>query len=471
MRHYSYSSSEYSRSGGYSDSDEDYSSVSEDEEYVTLKPRAPDAITDASSLSPSNSVSQSGYRAVPLQPTKTNKAIASIFAWSDKGNWESLLPGECSIVVSPGLIEAFAMGSEPDENSDSTSSRPLISLELTPLVPIRRGTAIDISIRSPPTERSKITSSNNIMFRSINPDECDALYGLINQSRINNPTYIALQNARGPFNGQASTFEPAPKSGGGLFGWPRRRKSYRASSSPRSLAEGSESSVGTMSSAFSALKRFGTSSRMFNISRSTIESRTGREGSIYSGSGDSGNDPSPNSGIGRIAAAVKGADGIGLSNAKVRLYARESASKWRDMGAARMTIMPAPPKNPSRPSTGVSGRSDGSSPQGENADNASGTSPPGSGSASPRGAISTEKRIVIRGKTRGETLLDVCLGENAFERIARTGIAVSIREENEDASIAKKGGVATGSGKIFMIQMKSEAEAAYTFGLVGKLRY
>ncbi|KAJ5693583.1 hypothetical protein N7455_003510 [Penicillium solitum] len=471
VRHYSYSSSEYSRSGGYSDSDEDYSSVSEDEEYVTLKPRAPDAITDASSLSPSNSVSQSGYRAVPLQPTKTNKAIASIFAWSDKGNWESLLPGECSIVVSPGLIEAFAMGSEPDENSDSTSSRPLISLELTPLVPIRRGTAIDISIRSPPTERSKITSSNNIMFRSINPDECDALYGLINQSRINNPTYIALQNARGPFNGQASTFEPAPKSGGGLFGWPRRRKSYRASSSPRSLAEGSESSVGTMSSAFSALKRFGTSSRMFNISRSTIESRTGREGSIYSGSGDSGNDPSPNSGIGRIAAAVKGADGIGLSNAKVRLYARESASKWRDMGAARMTIMPAPPKNPSRPSTGVSGRSDGSSPQGENADNASGTSPPGSGSASPRGAISTEKRIVIRGKTRGETLLDVCLGENAFERIARTGIAVSIREENEDASIAKKGGVATGSGKIFMIQMKSEAEAAYTFGLVGKLRY
>ncbi|KAJ5158092.1 uncharacterized protein N7500_007743 [Penicillium coprophilum] len=444
VRHYSYSSSDYSRSGGYSDSEDDYSSVSEDEDYITPRPRAPaaDAITDASSLSPSNSVSQSGYRAVPLQPTKSNKVIASVFAWSDKGNWEPLLPDECSIVISPGLIEAFVVGSEPDPNSDSQSPRPLISLELTPLVPIRRGTAIDISIRSPPTERSKITSSNNIMFRSGNPDDCDALYGLINQSRINNPTYIALQNARGPFDGHVSTFEPAPKSGGGLFGWPRRRKSYRASSSPRSLAEGSESSVGTMSSAFSALKRFGNGSKMFNISRSTIESRSGREGSIYSGSGDSGNNPSPNSGMGRIAAAVKGADGIGLSNAKIRLYARESASKWRDMGAARMTIMPAPPKNPSRP-----------------------------GPASPRGSLSVEKRIIIRGKTRGETLLDVCLGENAFERIARTGIAVSIREENEDASIAQKGGVATGSGKIFMIQMKSEAEAAYTFGLVGKLRY
>ncbi|KAJ5458629.1 hypothetical protein N7475_010017 [Penicillium sp. IBT 31633x] len=435
VRHYSYSSSEYSRSADLTDSEDDYSSVSEDEEEYTPKPKATDVITDASSLSPSNSVSQSGYRAVPLQPTKTSKVIASVFAWSNKGNWETLLPDECSIIVSPGLIEAFAMGSEPDPNSECNSTRPLISLELTPLVPIRRGTAIDISIRSPPTERSKITSSNNIMFRSRNPDECDALYGLINQSRINNPTYIALQNARGPYNDHVPpTFEPAPKSGGGLFGWPRRRKSYRASSSPRSLAEGSESSVGTMSSAFSALKRFGASSKMFNISRSTIESRTGREGSIYSGSGDSGNDPSPDSGIGRIAAAIKGADGIGLSNAKIRLYARESASKWNDMGAARMTIMPAPSKNPSRPSTGVSGRSDGPA-QGDN----DGTSPPASGAASPRGALSAEKRIIIRGKTRGETLLDVCLGENAFERIARTGIAVSIREENEDASVAQKG--------------------------------
>ncbi|KAJ5312036.1 hypothetical protein N7508_002866 [Penicillium antarcticum] len=468
VRHYSYSSSEYSRSAGSSDSEDEYSSVSdEDEDYEdTPKARMAESTLEGSSLSPSNSASQGGYRAVPLQPTKTSKTVAGVFAWSEKGSWETLLPDDCDIIVSPGLIEAFKMGSDPN-----SSSRPLISLELTPLVPIRRGTAIDISIRSPPTERSKITSSNNIMFRSHSPDDCDTLYGLINQARINNPTYIALQNARGPFNGHpVASFEPATKTGGGLFGWPRRRKSYRASSSPRSLAEGSESSVGTMSSAFSALKRFGAGSKMFNISRSTIESRTGREDSIHSGSGDSGTNPSPNSGIGRIAAAIKGADGIGLSNAKIRLYARESASKWRDMGAARMTIMPAPPKNPSRPGTAVSGRSDSSLQRGDT-DGASGSSPPASGAASPRRGMETERRIVIRGKTRGETLLDVCLGESAFERIARTGIAVSIREENEDGSVAKKGGVATGSGKIFMIQMKSEAEAAYTFGLVGKLRY
>jgi hypothetical protein len=397
---------------------------------------------------------------VPLQPTKSTKAVASIFAWSDKGSWDSLVPDECTIIVSPGLIEAFKMGSELN-----SSSRPLVSMELTPLVPIRRGTAIDISIRSPPTDRSKITSSNNIMFRSRSPDECDALYSLINQARINNPTYIALQNARGPvYDNHMPTFEqPADKSGNSWFGFPRRRKSYRASDSPRSLAEGSESSVGTMSSAFSALKRFGGGSKMFNISRSTVTSRSGHEGSMYSGSGGS-SDPSPSSGIGRIAAAIKGADGIGLSNAKIRLYLRESASKWRDMGAARLTIMPAPPKNPpSRPGTAVSARSEGSR------DDSS--SPPSSGAATPRRDVEPEKRIIIRGKTRGEVLLDVCLPESSFERVARTGIAVSVHEENEGGAIAKQGGVGTSTQRIYMIQLKSEAEAAYTFGLVGKLRY
>lgn len=469
VRHYGYSSSEYSRS----DSEDSYSSASEDEESELSelpKPRHLDSATsDTSSLSPSNSASQSGYRAVPVQPAKSSKAVASIFAWSDKGNWESLLPDECSISVSPGLIEAFKM---TDANADSPdraskSPKPIISMELTPLVPIRRGTAIDISIRSPPTERSAITSSNNIMFRSRNPDECDGLYGLINQARINNPTYIALQNARGPFNEPMPSFEQPAKSNGNWFGFPRRRKSYRASGSPRSLAEGSESSVGTMSSAFSALKRFGAGSKMFNIARSTVTSRNGREESMYSESVESGSQPFQSSGIGRIAAAIKGADGIGLSNAKIRLYLRESASKWRDMGAARFTIMPAPPKNPSRPSTAVSGRSEGSASHGGDGP----SSPTSSSAATPRRDTEPQKRIIIRGKTRGEVLLDVCLPESSFERVARTGIAVSVYEENEGGAVSKQGGVTGTSQRIYMVQMKSEAEATYTFGLVGKLRY
>ncbi|KAJ5901570.1 hypothetical protein N7495_002098 [Penicillium taxi] len=462
VRHYTYSSSEYSRSEF--DSDESYSSASDDDLDLP-KPRPfAAASSDASSLSPSNSASQGGYRTVPLQPTKSSTAIASLFAWSDKGTWDSLLPDECSISISPGLIEAFQLNADSNKASPR-SSRPLISMELTPLVPIRRGTAIDISIRSPPTSRSTIMTNNNIMFRSRNPDECDTLYSLINQARINNPTYIALQNARGSFKEtQLPAFEPATKSGGSWFGFPRRRKSYRASSSPRSLADGSESSVGSVSTAFSALKRFGGASKMFNISRSTVTSRAGRAESIYSGEDDASHPPSPPTRIGGIA-DIKGADGIGLSNSKIRIYLRESASKWRDMGAARLTIMPAPSsQTSSRPGTAVSGRSS-SSGHGD----LSGTSPPSSGAATP----GSEKRIIIRGKTRGEVLLDACLPESRFERVARTGIAVSVHEENnEGGSPAKKeGGVTTSCQRIYMIQMKSEVEAAYTFGLVGKQRY
>ncbi|KAL2824119.1 hypothetical protein BDW59DRAFT_147862 [Aspergillus cavernicola] len=426
-----------------------------------------DILTATSTLSLSNSTNQAGYRSVPSQPSKSSSAMATVFAWSDKGAWENILPDECKIIISPGLVEAYDMRDDPLAGGDdvpSKNARPMIALELTPLVPLRRGTAIDISIRSPPTLRSKIHWSNNIMFRSRNLDECEALYGLINQARISNPTYIALQNARGPMDDLPAPLERSTKSSG-VFGWPRRRKSYRASSSPRSLADNSESSVGTMSSAFSALKRFGGGSKMFSISRSSVSSRNRKDaegGSIYSSSAASG--AGSNGGISRIAAAIKGVDGIGLSNAKIRLYTRETQSKWRDMGAARLTIMPAPSPSlspePRRPDTATEGSDD--------------TSPPSSGATSPQRAIEpvNRKRIIIRGKTRGEVLLDVCLDETSFERVARTGIAISVREENEEGpAVPNKGGVMTGSSTVYMIQMKGEAEAAYTFGLVGKLKY
>ncbi|KAI9730197.1 MAG: hypothetical protein M1834_005961 [Cirrosporium novae-zelandiae] len=402
-----------------------------------------------STLAPSNSASQAPYQTVPSQPSKAQKAIGSIFSWSDKGIWESLHPDECSIVISPGLIEAFeltANHSRPHTSSgESVSSsdngeKPLVALELTPLVPLRRGTALDISIRSPPTPRSKIKTSSNIMFRSRNPEECETLYAMINYARINNPTYIALQNARGPFDSyQGPSRQPSVKgSRSSWFGWGSSRSSYRASSAPTPSLQFSESSVGTMSSAFSALRRF-SGSRLFNISRSTIGSRHGgnsHSNSIYSSSDGSGT-VTPETGD-----PNKGSP-IGLSNAKIRLYQRETASKWRDMGSARLTIMQ--PVN--------------------------GAHPPSHGPGSHR-PTGQEKRILINGKTKGEVLLDVCLGESCFERVARTGIAVSVWEESGEGGMMKAiGGVSPATAKIYMIQMKSEAETAYTFSLVGKLRY
>ena len=69
------------------------------------------------------------------------------------------------------------------------------------------------------------------------------------------------------------------------------------------------------------------------------------------------------------------------------------------------------------------------------------------------GKLKQEKRIVIIGKTKGETLLDVTLGEGSFERVARTGIAVSVWEQRGE--IGKNGGVMTTSVKVFMIQVSS----------------
>ena len=425
-------------------------------------------------LSPSQSASQAPYKTVPSQPGKASKTIASIFSWSDKGSWQSIHPDECSIVITPGLIEAFEMSAthshlrnplspsftESDDKSELSSAlssqgesmqcgKPLIALELTPLVPLRRGTALDISIRSPPTSNSKITSGNNIMFRSRNPEECEALYALINHSRINNPTYIALQNARvtssfTPSFSRANSIKAASR-GGSWFGFGQSgRSSYRASSAPTPSIAPSESSIGSMSSAFSALRRFGKGGSMFNISRSTITSRIGsRANSVYtssdnsSGSGTSSPIP-PGLNFPIIPGDENNPSPLGLNNAKIRLYIRETASKWRDLGSARMTIMR--PTNASHPlvlpsANGTRQASNQLSPQAQ------------------QQAINNEKRILIRGKAADTLLLDVTLGESSFERVARTGIALSVWEAFEGGAAAKEGGVVGGSLRVFMIQV------------------
>jgi len=151
---------------------------------------------------------------------------------------------------------------------------------------------------------------------------------------------------------------------------------------------------------------------------------------------------------------------IGVSNTKIKLYIRESTTKWRDLGNARLTIVLPPRKDPTIP-------------------------------ADPR-ATGLEKRVLIYDKN-GSMLLDVTLGEHCFERVARTGIAVSVWEEgvgtNGEVRIAATGGVNSSKSVVYMLQMKSvsyrsvqimsvttliygqERDAAFTFSMVGKLRY
>jgi hypothetical protein len=518
-------------------------------------------------LAPSDSASQGPYRSVPSSSTLPNvrasKMIAMVCSWSDNGIWESLHPDECSIVISPGLIEAYEMSAAhsgsrpgasdvPKSGSDSASSatmasssltadsRPLVAFELTPLVPLRRGTALDISIRSPPTENSKIRKSSNVMFRSRNAEECEALYAMINHARINNPTYIALQNARPSYqppvtfntdgaSARHSSHGLRSKSGSWFgFGSQGKKSSYRASSAPISVGGASESSIGSISSAFSALKKFSGEGGMFNLNRSSVLKKhgggTGGSASLYSsssgttGTGSGSASPAPSQmGLqtvkeGTIAdtsgAPVGGGAGV-VNNMKIRLYSRESASRWRDLGAARLTVLPAPrpsllnqqagsgtstptkaaPNEPSPLGTPTGSRTPSTILLGQ--PNPNPNTPANSGGAhGPRLPSSThtphrihghahEKRIIITSSKSkhattssdpsSTTLLDAVLGESCFERIARTGIAVSVWSEDE--VISKEGGVIGGRTTTYMLQMKGEAEAGWVFGMVGRLRY
>lgn len=427
------------------------------DEYGSLKqfptrsrPSSTYSPTGAGTLGPSRSASQAPYRTVP-EPAASQRAtrlIASIFSWSNKGFWELLHPDECSVIVSPGLIEAFKLSAahSTPKDADLTSlrpegDRPLIALELTPLVPLRQGTALDISIRSPPTSNSLIRTGNNIMFRSRTGGECDMLYQLINQSRINNPTYLALQNARPNLGGGWSNYMDKQASQRGGSSWWRlgsKKSSYRASTRRGNTASVAEtrSSTQSMSSAIAALKRFsgGGNSNVFNVAKSTItsgaglsssnrKSRTSTWTSSSGGTGGSGSrsgyaTPAPVFSHGYDPS--KGSP-AGITDMKIRLYERETAGKWRDMGRARLTIL-----HPPRPASTAA-------------------------LISPTGHLKLEKRVLVTGRTRGEMLLDVTLGETNFERVARTGIAVMVGEQLEN--IRHTGGVMSARQRVYMIQV------------------
>ena len=425
------------------------------------------------SLKPSDSASQAPYRKVPEQPHDSARTVATIMSWSDRGNWENLHPEECSIVVSPGLISAYELNSAHSSGKDvSGSSRPLIALELTPLVPIRRGTALDISVRSPPTPASRLQPGSNVMFRSRSPEDCEALYTFINTARINNPTYIALQNARPP-QGESSWAAVMDRrnkdrsSSGGKdsswwhFGGSSRSRSYRASTKAASRSGATESSVGTISSVMSAMKRFSGSGKLFT--KSGGDGSTGSSGSMHGGGGDGSNSPPTFVDPSKGGAAIPA--GLGLTNAKIRLYVRQTKGKWQDLGASRLSVL-------QRRQAGTASEAGVDTPVALQ--------------------TGTEKRILVASK-KGEVLLDATLGESCFERVARTGIAISVWEDARGdgaGGVAATGGVGEKRIRYYMIQvchlilpvtdrarandrkqLKSERECAYTFSLLGKLRY
>jgi hypothetical protein len=373
--------------------------------------------------------------APPPVPQIGAKFRALIFTWATN-QWEKISPDECMIIVAPGHIEAFPTPGSPTGKT-SPPNESIFGFDLTATLQVRRGTAVDISIRTPPS--CKLAGAS-IMLRSRSPNECELLYTVINNNRIfppgfQPPSVSSSVTLPSEMSDAASTTVVGSIKRG--FGAWARSKTYRAGT-PSLGSTPSETSVNSISSAFS---RF----RGGKFKGSPL-------GSVASTSGSS-EYSLPN------VPGVEQSTVVTMSPMKIRLYRRENPSKWRDLGNARLNVFK--PMEGARPGKGV--RED-------------------------------DKRIVITNKKGDTVLLDVVLGESAFERVARTGIAVSILtgegEEDGTGVPGQTGGLGTKSTVYMMqvccppkhtvmsvmtlmraLQMKGEAEAAYSFSILGKLRY
>ncbi|KAL7272891.1 hypothetical protein RUND412_004277 [Rhizina undulata] len=399
-----------------------------------------------------SSLSMSGAPTVQGQQPAT-KLKASVFTWAtDK--WDKLYPDDCQIIITSGHVEAVpapppSVSSAPETGKDKPSlekidTRPesrsstgstakptndstvslsqIFSLDLTHVTPIRRGTAVDISIRTPTT--SKFNGSS-LMLRSRSPAECEMLFAALNNHRLFPVDFKAPTNhsSFAPSEMTATTTDLSNMGVGSIKrGWGSwgRSRTYRSgandSTAPSIVSSGpSEASVGSLSSAFSRLRQ----KAIFK------NSSLGSAASSSSSNGDSPRGSSPN------ALVPEG------PQFKIRLYRRENASKWRDLGSSKLSILKPP---------------DGFKPH-------------------KGGEI---KRVLVTNKAGNVVLLDELLAETSFERVARTGIAVSILvgegQENGTGVPGNVGGLGSRS-TVYMMQMKGEAEAAYVFSIVGKLRY
>jgi hypothetical protein len=390
------------------------------------------------------------------------KLTAMISCWSNKnGQWEDLHSEQCSIVVSPGLIEAFEMSashSSPAPNSasstkpttakhgrDEEGNRPLLAIEITPFVNLRKSNGLDIEVHGTPKPNSLLKCKGAIRYRSPTPADCNQLYNAIHKSRMEIPAFIELEQAGIIHSYGADAYETAVKGrfGRNFFG---RQRSYRASArAPPSTVEPSVQSH--TSSIFSRLKHLGGGGR-FNIAKSTLDSNP-RQG-LWSSPGSayesrysdlSGTPPgTPPSLSIAYSSDSRYAGNIGHENIKVRLYSLETNTRWDDKGEAAVTFSHPPPGM--RQALAVNN--------------------------------GVENRVTVTlkvGKNEGDgfTVMDEALGSNCFSRLGRTGVMFTVWEDirgdgGEIGRIGRSGGV-SGRTRKWLFQTNSQREAAWIYGL------
>ncbi|POS78730.1 hypothetical protein DHEL01_v202873 [Diaporthe helianthi] len=444
-----------------------------------------ETVISDNSIAPSQSASQVGLygRLGPggaKDPEYIVKAIATISYWSNKkGQWTEALAEPCSINITPGLIEAYPLashaisgpgalnssGSSELNVSDPARTQPLIALELTPIVMIRRSTALDLEVRSPVRPYCKLSQidAKIFRFRALSGNEGTDLYQAVHKARLNNAKYRALEEEsrfRNFGQPQAAQQGPESQSSGsnrrGLFG---RKNSYRAST--RAPSQSLSQSQGTSSSisAPSLLKRLtGTGNISFNINKSYVDrhsrpnSAMGGAGSLYTSSSSSADGMSTPRSPSVSLAETGRTQVLGSDNLRIRCHLLVTSSKWEDHGNCNLQITRPPPgmRQELRIKHGM------------------------------------EKRVIVTripkkkfgfgssnsDKDKPMIVLDVVLGSKCFSRLGSRGIILNVweemRDEENNIGLAPKTGGLSGKVTKWCFQCSSAMEASWIFGLVAQ---
>ncbi|KAF7533897.1 hypothetical protein G7054_g6705 [Neopestalotiopsis clavispora] len=460
-----YQPSDSSSSSSESDIDDDsYSDSSDDElEAIDIPDTMPaisikqsheegpsDSVITESvlSLTPSASASQAGIPKIDGQaPAYAFKYHASISYWDNKkGCWKDLWPDKCTIITTPGLIEAYAV---PATDEDE---RPLIALDLTPLVMLRNSTALDLEIRSPVLNYAKLYAkvakleTRVFRFRTSTVEELEDMYVSVHRARMDNAKFKALEEeARIRQFGQNQAVDQDGDNSSRRRSWFGRKNSYRASTRAPSQSAGSTSHASSVSASSLLRRLMGGGSQSFDISMSSVgkQMRPGsREASLYTSSSSSGTPPrSPSVSAANSGSAARMS--LTTNNLKIRLHLMVSASKWEDHGNCLLEI----------------------------------TRPPMGTRQNLRKYQGMEKRIIVTQIPKKTSdinttvlILDVVLGSRCFSRLGSRGILLNVWEEvvdhNGTAGVVQMGGVSSGNVSKWCFQCASVAEASWIYGLV-----
>lgn len=436
-----------------------------------------------SSITPSHSASQvcGGDEGDEGLERDGQKFVASVSYWSNKrGTWKDISADPTSVVVYPGCMEIRHLkepikkasplqssGTSEVDNShkDAGAVTPLVCLVLTPVVMIRRSTALDLEVRSRASHESRLKiDSGMFRFRAATQVEAQHLYEAVHRSRLNNARYIQLsEEARVRSFGQQLNNETNDGNGDGdsshRRSWFGRKNSYRASTRAPSVSQGSGS---TSISANSFLKRLtGGGNGTFNIEKSTVDKQP-RPGSVAGGTGSLYTSSASSSGGGGFATPPRSIS-ISLSGSG------QSQSRWSNGLAKPWSPEPGQPLE-IRCHFFVNNRWDD---KGNCTLHIKRPTPGTHQELTLNHGM--EKRVIVTTVPRKSSeqpliLLDAVLGSKSFAMIGSRGVMCSVfenlRDEDGRVGVAPRNGALAGTVARWCFQCKNNQQAMWIIQVV-----